>query len=105
MKTIIKYTIVGMSRGEENVEYIGAQLLNMRPKDYNEERLLASLSLIRGYDYILSDEELNFIFDYLRLKEKGSVRVIEHVQVGNLDPLGRQLSVNIQNGLGIFKEL
>lgn len=94
-----------MSRGEENIEYIGGQLLGMTPRDNQEERMLGSLSLIRGHDYILSAEELNFIFDYLRLKEKGSVRVIEHVQVGNLEPLGRQISVNLKDGQAVFKVL
>lgn len=105
MHTIIKYTIIGMSRGEENVEFMGGNMLNLSPRDNKEERLLASLSLIRNHDYILTTEELNFIFDYLRLKEKGSVRVIEHVQVRDLEPLGRQLSVNLKDGQAMFKVL
>lgn len=80
-------------------------MLNMAPRDDQEERLLASISLIRGHDYILTAEELNFIFDYLRLKEKGSVRVIETVQVGGSDVLSRQLSVNIKDRQAVFRVL
>lgn len=105
MNTTIKYVLIGMSRGEDNIQYIGGNMLNMSPRDDIEERLLASISLIRRHDYILTAEELNFIFDYLRLKERGSVRVIEIVRVEGLEVLSRQLSVNIKDRQAIFKVL